>query len=278
LQQRSTPSLNSSTSSLVLAGSTASDSNTGSVWEQDASGRVRTPLEPLVLAATLLLIPVLILDRDTSGTWHVVGNIGNWVIWAVFALEIAAILYAAPRKKAALRAHWLDVALVLVTFPLLGRVLSGLRLLRLTRLLRVVRVATVVGRALQAERSLTSTQTFRVVGLITLFIVVVAGAAQAEFNADEVSSLWDGLWWAVVTVTTVGYGDIPVTSVPGRIIALIVMLIGIGFLSVLTATFASRFVKQDSHSDQLLAAMKRIEAELAEIKITLAEPARGSRR
>jgi voltage-gated potassium channel len=57
----------------------------------------------------------------------------------------------------------------------------------------------------------------------------------------DFNSVWDGIWWAVVTVTTVGYGDIYPHSVAARIVAMLVMLFGIGFLSVLTATIASRF-------------------------------------
>ena len=97
------------------------------------------------------------------------------------------MLVVATRKRAALRAHWLDVAIVVFTIPLFGRFLSSLRLLRLARLLRLLRVGVIVSRALQAERRLSSTQVFRVVALVTLFIVVVAGAAQATFDSQAFS-------------------------------------------------------------------------------------------
>jgi hypothetical protein len=92
------------------------------------------------------------------------------------------ILFVAPRKLAALRAHWLDVAIVIVTVPLFGRLLSSLRTARLVRLLRLVRASVIIGRALQAERRFTSAATFRTVGLATVFLVVIAGAAQAEVD------------------------------------------------------------------------------------------------
>jgi len=203
------------------------------MWSQGESGRVHTPLEPLVLAATLALIPVLILEADASGAWLTAAFVANWLIWGVFALELAAVLIVATRRGAAPRAHWLDVAIVLLTVPLFGQFLSSLRLVRLARLLRLLRAGVIIGRALQAERRLTSPQTFRFVALLTLFIVVVAGAAQAAFNANEFDSVWDGVWWAVVTVTTVGYGDLYPTDVEGRIIGIIVMFVGIGFISVL---------------------------------------------
>jgi len=162
------------------------------------------------------------------------------------------------------------VALVVLTVPVLGSVLSGLRLARLLRLVRVLRLGVLVGRAIQAESRLTSGAAFRLAALITAFIVVVAGAAQATFDTRDFSSVWDGIWWSVVTVTTVGYGDLYPRTVAGRLIGIVVMLIGIGFLSVLTATVASHFVKTDTGSADVRDALDRIEAELAEIKTRLA--------
>lgn len=233
------------------------------MWRQDDSGRVHTPLEPLVLAATLALIPVLILENDTSGAWQTAAFVGNWLIWVIFAFELTAILIVARRRKAALRAHWLDVAVVALTVPLYGQLLSSLRFFRLLRLLRAVAV---ISRAIQAERRLTSTSLFRVMALLTVFLVVVAGAAQATFDTDEFPSMWDGVWWAVVTVTTVGYGDLYPTDVEGRIIGVALMLLGIGFIAVLTATIASQFIQNDTSSTEMLEALRRIETDVAELK------------
>ena len=160
--------------------------------------------------------------------------------------------------------------MVVFTVPAFGSFLSSLRLLRLARLLRVLRLGTILARTLQRERALSSEVVFRFVGLLTLLIVVVGGAAEALVDKGDVPTVWDGIWWSVVTVTTVGYGDFHPESVSGRIIAMLVMLAGIGFLSVLTATIASRFVRTDTETEQLMATLGRIEAELAELKRRLA--------
>jgi len=132
------------------------------MWQQGPDGRVTHPFEPIILAATLALIPVLIIEHDvSSGAWATVAEIANWAIWAIFAAELVFILTVAPRKTAALRAHWLDVAIVLVTVPLYGALLSSLRSVRLYRLLRLIRAGVVIGRALQAERRLTSGNALR---------------------------------------------------------------------------------------------------------------------
>lgn len=68
-----------------------------SVWQEE-HGRVHTPFEPVVLAATLLLIPVLILQADAEGAWLTFAYAANRFIWGVFALELATILVVASRK------------------------------------------------------------------------------------------------------------------------------------------------------------------------------------
>ena len=85
---------------------------------------------------------------------------------------------------------------------------------------------------------------------------------------------WDGIWWALVTVTTVGYGDIAPKSVGGQVVAVFVMLFGIAFLSVLTATIATRFVNAEKSDEggEILAALTRLETELAELKRRLGPP------
>lgn len=233
---------------------------------QDEKGRVHTRLEPVVLAATLCLIPVFILEFDASGAWKEAAFIANWVIWAVFLAEFVLILAVADRKMAALRAHWLDVMVVVVTIPLFSKFLASVRFVRFARILRLLRATALVTRAIQAERRLTTPQLFRSVAVFTIFFVFIAGAVEATVDSGDFKSYWDGIWWAVVTVTTVGYGDLYPHTVAGRIVAILLMLVGIGFLAVLTATIASRFVQTDTGSDDVLESLRRIEAELAELK------------
>lgn len=242
------------------------------MWKQLDSGRVVHRFEPVVLAATLAVIPVLVIESEAkSSLWKDIAYTANWVIWLVFAADFIFILAVAPRKGAALRAHWLDAVIVATTMPLFGAFLSSLRLLRLARLLRLLRLGALLTRLLQRERALTSGTAFRFAGLITLLVVVIAGATESVVDSGDFPTTWDGIWWAVVTVTTVGYGDSYPKSVDGRIVAIVVMLFGIGFLSVLTATVASRFVKTErgDETEAILAALARLETDLAEVKSRL---------
>src|SRR3954451_11175722 len=109
------------------------------MWEEDPdSGRVTTPVGPIVLGGILALIPVVVLEFDaTSDSWRTVAVVGNWLIWLIFAVEFGSVMIVAGRKRAALRAHWLDAAIVALTVPPLSQALLWLRFARVIRLIRL---------------------------------------------------------------------------------------------------------------------------------------------
>jgi voltage-gated potassium channel len=239
------------------------------MWQQLDSGRVTHRFEWVILVATLAVIPVMVIELETSSSgWREFAFAANWVIWAIFVAELAFILWVAPRKVAALKAHWLDELIIVMTAPLFGRFLASLRLVRLVRLIRLVRLTAILTRAVQRERVVSSGAAFRFIALLTVAAVVVGGSVEALVDTNDFHTTWDGIWWAVVTVTTVGYGDSYPTSVEGRIVAMVVMIVGIGFLSVLTASIASVFVKSDrgDETEAILTALADLREEVAELR------------
>ena len=89
-----------------------------------------------------------------------------------------------------------------------------------------------------------------VIATASTVITVVAGVFMTVVERDTYPSVGSGLWWAAQTVTTVGYGDNVPTSSAGRVIAVLVMLLGIGFLTVVTAAITSTFVAHARRVDQ----------------------------
>ncbi len=83
-----------------------------------------------------------------------------------------------------------------------------------------------------------------VIATVSTSITVVAGLLMTVVDRDNFPSLGSGLWWAVQTVTTVGYGDNVPTTAFGQLLAALVMLLGIGFLTVITAAITSTFVSR----------------------------------
>jgi voltage-gated potassium channel len=80
----------------------------------------------------------------------------------------------------------------------------------------------------------------------TAVVVVVAGIAIRVLDHKEYPDVWVGMWWAIQTVTTVGYGDVTPAHWTGRLVGVVVMLQGIAFLAILTAAITSLFVARAS--------------------------------
>jgi hypothetical protein len=74
------------------------------------------------------------------------------------------------------------------------------------------------------------------------------GGGAAFAGAEKQVSTWDGFWWSVTTMTTVGYGDIYPHTTAGRLVAIFMMPVGIGFIALLTGAFAQRFLARERNS------------------------------
>jgi voltage-gated potassium channel len=106
--------------------------------------------------------------------------------------------------------------------------------------------------------------------------VVVFVAVGAAFAAVEERSLWDGLWWAFVTVTTVGDGDVVPVTTAGRILAIGLMLGGIGFLLVLAGALVEHFVSVEAEEREVLQRIDELVAKVDALAARLDErDARG---
>jgi voltage-gated potassium channel len=220
---------------------------------QEAYDKFAQAVEVPLMVVTILWLPVLIvpLVRPVHGSVAQTLAVIDYMVWALFALEYVVKLFLAPNRWKFVRTHILDLLIVAVPF------FRPLRIGRLARLARLGRVGMVAGRAIGRGKSVLTHKGLHFV-LLAVGIIVLACAALvtvAERNApgSNIHNLGQGLWWAVVTVATVGYGDrYPVTPF-GQGLAVFLMLAGIGLLGVLTATFASYFVGQDldmAKSDQ----------------------------
>ncbi len=187
-----------------------------------------------VIVAALLVIPVIVVEESSAGDpWTTLATITNWVIWLVFAAELVAMLVVVPDRLRWLLTHPLEVVVVVLTPPFLPASLQALRVIRVLRLLRLLRLAQV------ARRS------FSLVGLryaAVLALITALGGGAAFASIEDNADTWDGVWWAVSTMTTVGYGDLYPHTDGGRVLAMLLMVVGIGFVAVLTGAIAERFV------------------------------------
>jgi voltage-gated potassium channel len=203
-------------------------------WEKQAE-------IPLLLLALAFLIAYAwpVLDPRLSPDLRTSLSILSWAVWAVFVLDYAArVSLASGQRRSYITRHWHDIPLI--ALPML-RPLRVLRLLAFARML---------------NRSATG-------GLIERAAVYVAGVAvmavglgsiailDAEQNSPDanIRSYGDALWWTCTTLATVGYGDrYPVTT-EGRLIAVALMLVGIGLVGAITGSVATWMVSQLQNKD-----------------------------
>ena len=198
--------------------------------------RIAARFEGPLIVAALLVIPSLILEGgDFGAPWPTVADVLNWAIWLAFAAELVVMLAVVPSRTRWLRDHPLEVAIVLFTPPFLSATLQAARIFRLLRVLRLVAT-------MRALRRVLSPEGVRDAAVLALLTVLGGGTAFAAVEKQQDLTAWDGVWWATTTVTTVGYGDIGPETDAGRVIAMVVMIIGIGFVALVTAAAAERFI------------------------------------
>lgn len=196
-------------------------------------------------------------------------EIANFVIWALFGVDYLIRLAVARRKRRFVRTHWFDLAVLVLP------VLRPLRALRLITALRVLH-----------QRAETWTRGRLALYVASTTVLLVCIAALAVLDAERgrpdatINSYPEALWWGVVTITTVGYGDAYPTTLDGRLVALGLMIGGIGLIGFVTGSLASWIVERIAAEEEpietmrtevhdMLTELRRLRAEVADLRTEL---------
>lgn len=247
---------------------------TASAADDASSG----PYQLFILAVSLFAIAILGVDTALTlspETHRILGYADTAVCVLFFADFLHQLARAPNRWRYFTHWGWIDL---LSSIPMVDalRVGRAVRILRILRILRAAKSTKILAEFLLRRRAQGA---FLAASLITLLLIVFSSIAILIFEerpGGNITSAEDALWWTVVTLTTVGYGDhYPVTS-GGRIVALLLMTAGIGLFGTFSGFIASWFLKpgeqqQDDH-------MAEVRAELAAIRQLVAErpePERG---
>ncbi|MFI9412443.1 potassium channel family protein [Nocardia gamkensis] len=193
------------------------------------------------------------------------------VIWAAFALDFAVRLGLSGNRLRFLRTHPVDLLIV---------VLPPLRPLRLLRAAMLV-----IGTLNRNTTTRARLAVFVATSSLLLLVLCSLAFFDAEYGATDskIHNFGDALWWSMVSVTTVGYGDVYPVTTEGRLISLILMTLGIGLISFAIGTTTSWVMDQlksveanvestDREITELVAEIRALRTDVAALRSTVIEP------
>lgn len=235
-----------------------------------AYDRFSAAVDGTMMVLALVMVPLLVIPLlwQLSGAADAAINAATWFIWALFVVEYGIKLSLAPARGRFVRTHLLDLLVIVV--PML-RPLRVLRATRALRLLRLARVLPTLARGLRDARAIVGRRGIRYTALVAVAVVFASAGAETFLErgakSGNIHGFGDALWWAMTTVTTVGYGDrFPVTAI-GRGIAVVLMLTGIAVFGAVTASIAAFLVETETpnQNGDLAARLDRIETLLTRL-------------
>lgn len=207
-------------------------------------------LEVAVVAGALATIPLTLLgEANPVPSWV---GIADWLVWAVFFAEYFVMVLSATEPSKYVKRNPLDLAVIVLSYPQLPVLFGLFRLARLARILRLLRLVGATARAVESLRGILCRRGLVGVILISGFVILAGGAALTLLEPQTVrGGFVDGVWWAIVTASTVGYGDIAPSTLWGRLIAVVLMLSGVGLISTLAASITTYFLGQDESASMV---------------------------
>lgn len=213
-----------------------------------------------VLAAAM--IPIVVVQvTATDQAVLTAAEVANALIWLVFVAEYLYLLRRSADRWSFVRRRWLDLAVILLSPPFVVPV--ELASTRVLRLLRLVRLVAVLGRMHEGTRRATGRQGLVYVATVVALVVFMGGISVYTLEPERAPTVWDGMWWALSTVTTVGYGDIVPVTFEGRLVGAVLMIVGLASFGVLAGSVGAIFAAP--HEDDA-ARLDRIEAELRALR------------
>ena len=201
-----------------------------------------------ILAIGIVITIILDARNDTSPQFIYLIHSFDKAVWIIFTVDYVLRFIIARDRFAFARHNIIDLIAI---FPF-EVIFQGIRATRLIRLILMMRSFAYLNRAYIRVGKVLKTNDFDHVLWFT-FCTIFIGAISISFIDDM--EIGNAFWWSFVTTTTVGYGDIAPTSTGGRLVAVFLMIVGIGFLSTLTGTISSFFIhnmhwKRTSYADE----------------------------
>lgn len=193
-----------------------------------------------IIFSIIALVAVYLAIYDIAiGCTHIQHYI-DIMINILFIIDYGIRLLLVKDKKNFFRSNIFDL-IAIIPFNSLFKVFRVFKIFKILRLLKIVKVTAYFARLYKHVKLFFEINGLKYMVIATVICVIFGGIA---IHFAEGMSITDGLWWSFVTATTVGYGDISPTTIPGRIVATILMIVGIGLIGSLTSTITALFFQR----------------------------------
>jgi len=193
----------------------------------------------------------------------------DWVVWLFFVIETLVLTALVQNKAYYLKTNWMNLLIIVAGVPIVwetaGELVPALRSLRLLLVISLLVPLISSAKEVLARNNLGVT-------LVVSFIVIFMSGMVISGIDPAIETVWDGLWWAWVTVTTVGYGDIVPSSSTGKIFGALLILMGLGLFSMITASFSAYLYSQEDAEEEeeaeqeLQEALERLEKRMVSLE------------
>lgn len=168
----------------------------------------------------------------------------DYSILIIFTVDYFYRFYKSQKKVSFFYSNFFDLIAIIPfnSFFTIFRISRIFRIARLTKVLRLTRLIGITGKLQTNLSRFFNTNGFKYLLYISLSLILISSLL---YSVAESVSFGDSLWWAISTTTTVGYGDISPSTILGKIAAAILMILGIGFIGMLTSSITSFFTNTE---------------------------------
>lgn len=225
---------------------------------------------PMLLVALWIPVQWYLEETQTIGT--MLARVADWLIWLAFLVETTLLSALVRNKREYLLRNWMNLVIIIGGLPIVWQYTP---LVGLMRSMRLVLVVVLLARLSRNVRKLLSRHQLGTTLAVAFVTMVLSGIVVSRID-PSIGTIWDGMWWAWVTMATVGYGDVVPHNAAGRLFGSLLILFGVVLISMLTANLAAFFIggdvekmeqeekEADRHLKEISARLERIERLLEE--------------
>ena len=221
------------------------------------AGRIFDVVIQCLIVISIITFSIETLPKLSESTKVILAK-SEMMIVAIFTLEYLLRIYVADKKRDYIFSFYglIDLVAILPFYLALGLDLRSLRVLRMLRLFRLLKLVR-YNKAMQrfARAFVIAKEELVLFGIVTVMLLYLAAVGiyyfENEAQPEQFASVFHSFWWAVATLTTVGYGDVYPITLGGRVFTFFILMIGLGIVAVPAGLLASALSKVRSEDEEM---------------------------